>query len=148
MNLDIDRLHDCIDKIKGSESIERQIGVTTAYKYLMLDEVLGGGPYNQYVYISHNLIHARQVALEFAEMINQPNQPIYDINIIYNGGAVIVCVNHQSYSFIGHITATDDTDYPAFWRGRNIDRVFVDYRLYNLPKAIKALIYSQGADIV
>ena len=147
--LDIEKLHENVQKINNDEILENLTGASTAYKHLMMGEVWLGARENQYVYIGQNPNHINDVCLQFLAMLNEDQNnteyPKKDIRIIHRRGYHVL-VDRQCFIFATHQTASE----PIFWAGIHIDRVFIDLNdnRHWIPQDIFDTIIAYGGDIL
>lgn len=138
--LQIDKLHDAVEHINsgirtktqgcawiksnqrryGSPSYMRQLGISTAYVELMLNEVLLGDHKNQYLYVAENTKMAEVTLKKFYDRLRAEG--------------IVVTVRHPDSLLIENgqkfraVSINQITSYHAV-RGCDYDRVFCDVDL-------------------
>ena len=150
LDLDIDKLHNCVQKINQCEYLPPNSGTTTAYLNLMIGEVWLGNPHNQYVYIGNDRGHVKNICLDFIVLLHMDQLTSEfskkNIQVIYQNNYHHVLVNEQLFLFIDCIKAND----PKFWIGKDINRVFIDINEYRprVKQNILDTIIAHGGDIL
>jgi len=139
LDLDIDQLHYVIDQLRDpiqKNLIIRRAGVTTAYLYLMLDEVFGGDYNNRYLYIcgNHGLLEAKRVAQEFVKLLYYND--IDRSKVLMAGIPQVQVKSGQHFEFVDLRTVMRED----FWRATHYDRVFIDIGQEWLQSPIKETI--------
>jgi hypothetical protein len=149
--LNIDQLHSVIEQIQDptkKEFIPRQAGMTTAFLYLMLDEVYGGDYNNNYLYICGNYdISLERVASAFSDLLLQENIDNHRLGLM--GKKLIIQVSSgQVFQF----TDINNVLNENFWHATSYNRVFIDVGqswLGNIHKeALKYEIRMRGGDCI
>ena len=148
--LDIELLHQNVQKINNGERIGYRCGATTTYQHLLMGEVWLGSRDNQYVFIGLNRNHVNMVCLKFLAMLNEDQQgseyPKKDIRVMHANGWYHVIVDSQFFTFVDYIKARE----PNFWAGKDIARIFIDLndRRDDIRPEILAAAIAHGADIL
>lgn len=147
--LDIDRLHDVIRQLRDPEArtkLPAAAGKTTAYMYLMLDEIIGGDYNNQYLYSSEGDI--REAAKNFALLISEYGYRCNKVLLNKKQPVVQILETKQLFKFapVKYIVIA------SYWDDVRYDRIFLDvvpdYMYPELYRALEYEVACYGGDIV
>jgi hypothetical protein len=158
-DLDLDRLHTNIDKLRRGAGFARGEGQTVARIYMMAGEVELGDGGNQYIYIAEAYDHARMLGRDFLVLV----QNIYPQFALDNENqsvrtlspTLIILPNGQTYHFLSVDGLTAHEGYAL--RGRTFAKIFYDVsdeKEYSLRRANDNLrealdyLYSTGAEFI
>lgn len=120
--LDIDRLHNVIDRMRDGKHIGRQEGKSEALLQLMLGEVFLGGPGNRYLYVGNTNMQAYTMCNAFLKKVIDEGYKVQrqdNTILVEQTGQVFKFENQErvtSNSFRGQYFAeifSDLTDRPA-----------------------------------
>ena len=146
-NLDIERLHRCVEKINAGKPLARGEGATTGMLELVYGDILLGDYDNQYVYVSDTAVSAGIAAWQLSELLDTAGLPIS-----YATQSLIRLSWGMSITFMGADRFCDTRS----MCGLKIARVFVDVSLArqmafdNDCRFIEALLMvkCRGGDVV
>lgn len=121
-NLDITLLHTATTHIlEGtlSEYNHKQMGITTAYLYLMLGEVWVGNENATHIYVANNYENSKHAMIRFIHLLNEDNTSFVVTGDFDN---MVVTTDQQTFKFTTRTNLLDAIG----TIGANVEKVFLD----------------------